>query len=194
MKNYLNTPVKRQVQNLLFTTVNCKNSRITGLAGCNSQEYLNILCKSFNPRNISLVDFEENSKRINQRCISRMPATPIMDCDFCKGIISDGPILLKVFNNMKKSFPDKSIKKILSFNFNFARQGSSKDETYEWLNKNLYNGTLSINSVSKQVIKNKNTYNPYIYIINHNQSKFYESLIIQYRESSQMISGIVSWY
>lgn len=195
MKDFQDVSVKRLVQNFLFSQVNVQNIKVTGLAGPHPLEYKEMLIKYFNPIDINLVDIpswnyaDEKRKYVTEwNYISRVKATSVMDCDFCDTIINSGNEFLKVYDKMQK-LPDKE--KILAFTFS-TRMSGGIERTLDWISDNLYDGTIKSCDLKGQYI-HSSKYRSYIYGISHRQIKFKKSLWVRYRDTSNMLSGIVSW-
>lgn len=187
MNEFKNCTIKREVQHILFTNVNKKGVKITGLSGSNIEEYSKILKNHFNSNNIKLVDFNIKGENIINNKISNVKPTLVMDCDFCDTIINSGEELLKVYNNMTIRYPNKE--KILAFTFS-NRMSGGLQKTLDWLNTNIYKESLQLNNQNYSKCINPGKY---WRIIGHNQNNFNKSILISYRDSVSMLSGIISW-
>ena len=93
MKTYNNVPIKRQVQKLLFSDLNITGKTVTGLAGSNPQEYINIIKTELNPIDVKLYDINPQPFSVVGNIVSAEP-TNIMDCDFCSSIVNEGYLYL----------------------------------------------------------------------------------------------------
>ena len=184
--NFQNVPVKREVQHIMFTTVNKKGVKITGLAGNNSKEYKQMLKLHFSSSNITLVDLKEVGEGIINKPIGEVNPTSVMDCDFCSTIATSGEEFLKVYNKMSAI----KGKKVLSFTFSLRLKGGL-DRTLCWLNNYVYSNTLDLNkgNYTRSFSQLK-----YWKIIGHTQDKFDESILVMYKDSHTMLSGAISWY
>lgn len=188
MKDFQDVSVKRQVQNFLFSKVNIKNTVVTGLAGKNPLEYKKLIEHYFDPLKVELVDFYRYPDITQWNYISKVQVTPVMDCDFCSSVVNSGEEFLTVFDNLKK-LPAKE--KVLAFTFS-TRMAGGLDETLKWLSHYLYNDSFKeIDRFVGNIYTSK--YRSYILQIQHEQSVFKKSLLVRYRETSNMLSGIVSW-
>lgn len=109
--------VKRLIQKeVLFPTVQTSGLQVTGLAGWDPTDCLNNYKKGFKTEDVTLVDCEVKPEPfVRFGYIEQMPATPIMDCDYCRSIRHTHNSLEIVFNNMK-SLP-KDVEKALLFTF-----------------------------------------------------------------------------
>lgn len=188
MKQFNNRPIKREVQHILFTTVNKKGCKVTGLAGNYPEEYKKLLKLHFACKQIQLVDFNIIKEGYINMPISKVPMTMVVDCDFCSSIINSGEEFLKVKYNMEEKYKRK--KKVLAFTFS-NRLAGGLSRTIQWLNENLYENTLVLNNID---ISKSLSSHEHWRIIGHNQSNFEQSVLISYRDTSSMISGIISWY
>jgi hypothetical protein len=183
MKSY--NGVKRIVQQILFTQM-ATNGDVTGLAGEDYQDYEKVLKKYFK-RKIFLVDTNITGPNIRNECITNTKLTRIVDCDFCKSYVNAGEELITVFNKMIQQ-PIKTYSRVLLFTLSL--RGPGLNNTLDWLNLHLYDGSLKTDKVKKSLLIDDFSY---IRIINHSQITFNSSFLIQYRDSSHMLSGGVLW-
>lgn len=183
-------PIKREVQHILFTTVNKKGCKVTGLAGDCPEEYKKLLKLHFSCNEIQLVDFVLKGEGYINKPISEVTPTMVIDCDFCDSIINSGEEFLQVYKNMIHKYSNRKGKKVLSFTFS-NRLAGGLEKSLNWLNKNLYENSLQLNGLSYSKALSSHEH---WRIIGHTQSKFNESMLISYRDTSSMLSGIISWY
>lgn len=205
---------KRLVQkDILFPTIKTKNQTVTGLAGWNPEECLQLYKKGFDTNNIVLVDIEPKPYTfVIQSKIEDLPATPIMDCDYCASIFTSGESFAKVYTKMCEL--PKNIEKTLLFTFSVrACPGrgvySTLTQTMECLNSILYSGTLEItdfptgfNSLTDESKRRMRLYNSsmhgkirsiWVNDIPHIQTKFKQSKLVRYADGVLMLSGVVTW-
>lgn len=207
--------MKRLVQNdVLFPSVGTSGLPMTGLAGWNPQECLNNYRNGLRTNNITLVDIDLKPEPfVKLARIENMPATPIMDCDYCASILYTQESLEKVFSNMCKL--PKEVDKYLLFTFSLRgcpgrSNYAMKQITFGVLNDILYDGTLSninwstegsalVSMKSKWLAyeENKRRYGSNCSIwskwVAHEQSRFKKSILIRYRDSWEMLTGLVNW-
>lgn len=187
MKTYQSVPIKREVQNNLFSNLNVKRTAASGLAGNNPIEYVNLLNKHFECSEIFLYDTNpiECNKHINKKDINDAYVTNIMDCDFCSSIATDGNKLINIFKRMN----DLPGKKVLSFTFSLRLKGGL-NRTLEYLNSNIFNQQLTI--IERQSIISGKWGQPFI-IEYKSISQFECTRIFNYKDTSSMLSGIIVW-
>lgn len=185
MKDFSKSTIKREVQHLLFSTVNKKLVKFTGLAGNDPEGYKKVIRTHFStpPRGIILVDNNQTGKGIINTNISEVKPTSVMDCDFCNTIKKSGDEFLRVLENLRKtSYKSKII------SFTFCLRGCKLEETIDWLDHNVFEGTLFLNG--KNVSNYKQRIRGY-QIIGHEQYKYKQSVLIYYNDGHPMISGII---
>ena len=180
-----NNSVKRTVQKTLFSKFKTIGN-FTGLAGPSFEEY-DALARKYFKGKIVLVDNEVISPKILNRDITEVPATRIMDCDFCRTYVESGEALKYIFNKMDLNFLHN---KTLLFTLSIRYVGL--DNTLDWLNVNFYNKSLTnVKGTPTISLSDKG----YIKFLLHKQNRFKDSLLIQYRNknNTHMLSGGIKW-
>lgn len=139
MEQYLDARVKRYVQKRLFSKID-KTKTILGLAGTHPEKYVEVLPYH---KQVILVDFNPVNDSVRRNSlvgefdlINSQPAyyNPItlVDCDFCKSVLSCGDDLLYIYNKMKRS----NVKnKYIAFTFSLRNVG--EEITLKWLQEHL---------------------------------------------------------
>lgn len=185
MEQYLDAAAKRRVQISLFSHVE-KAKTILGLAGTHPEKYIKVLpiCER-----IVLVDFNPINDKVKRNSLvgefdllSNMPAerNPInvVDCDFCKSILSCGDDLLYIYNKMKRNLVRNKY-----ITFTFSLRGVGFERTMDWLLSNFP-------ELKKE---HDSTYNPiHLSLGDRKYITKYSSCLFKYRDSGDnMISGII---
>ena len=213
--------VKRLIQKeVLFPTVQTSGLQVTGLAGWDPTDCLNNYKKGFRTEDVTLVDCEVKPEPfVRFGYIEQMPATPIMDCDYCRSIRHTHNSLEIVFNNMKSL--SKDIEKALLFTFsvrgytitNFQNgitySSTLKQmvfETFYQLQRILFkNERIYISEkpleyfednerMIKDYYRENNIVGTIPYELEIKQSKFERCRIVRYKETCEMLTGIVTWH
>lgn len=191
--DFKNKITKRLVQKELFRGIS--SNELLALGGDSPEEYLKVIKNKF--KRITLVDMKyAYSVNINEfitlkpGLIQRQQPKNVIDCDFCASVDSDGDILLEILEKMQIKGRKYKKKKSLLFTFS-TRTIGGLEYTIDWLNLNLYNNSLFIHTEEKIVTSQ---YRGYIRKMIHSQHTFEESLLLRYRDTSNMVSGRISWH
>lgn len=195
-KTYFNTFYKRVAQHYLLSHVKINynnNYRVTGFAGDNPFEYREILNQHFNPQSITLCDKDKYLPGVYHTDILNLPITNVIDLDFEGTYITCGETALEMLKRLRTRIFNKQgkpVSKYLAITFSLRATGIQK--TLEWLNKNLYKNTLSI-AGTEIILKGQSEIKcaGYVKTIVHTQSVFKESVMVQYADTSHMLSLIV---
>lgn len=195
-KTYFNTFYKRVAQHYLLSHVKINynnNYRVTGFAGDNPFEYREILNQHFNPQSITLCDKDKYLPGVYHTDILNLPVTNVIDLDFEGTYITCGETALEMLKRLRTRIFNKQgkpVSKYLAITFSLRATGIQK--TLEWLNKNLYKNTLSI-AGTEIILKGQSEIKcaGYVKTIVHTQSTFKESVMVQYADTSHMLSLIV---
>lgn len=213
--------VKRLLQKeILFPAVETNGLHVTGLAGWDPNDCLINYKEGFRTEKVTLVDIEVKQESFVLRMpIESMPATPIMDCDYCRSAKHMHCSFFQVYDHMKQLPKDveKAILfcfsvrgyKITNYKTRITYSESMKEmETFtlRMLNSTIYQNSLSdLSRESCEVFEdNRDLINAYNYennmlpstahIIKHKQSVFDKSIILRYKETCEMLAGIVTWH
>lgn len=181
-----NCPNKRQSQALLMANLPepILGQEITGLAGDEPSEYMQLLFKYFRYKAVHLYSLSSDHPLVHRDNILKAPVTRIMDLDWEGTIINYGMTTKLIFDEMYKLRG----KKVLMLTFSYR---NGLEETIEWLNKNIFDNTLSVNGV---LLKGGVGRKGYIHIMDVFQSKFKHCGINTYTDSGMtMLSLIISW-
>ena len=176
--------IKRITQKILFTQMQT-NAAVTGLAG-NSHEEYKLLIKKYFKGKVLLVDTKLTAPGIANKCITEVKPTRVMDCDFCKTYVKSGDHLRRVFHKMSAINTNRN--KVLMFTFSLREVGL--DNTLDWLNLHFYRGSLNYTKITKSLVVDNYGY---LKLIPHQQNVFNNSCLIQYRETTHMITGGLMW-
>ena len=195
-KTYFNTFYKRVAQHYLLSHVKINynnNYHVTGFAGNNPSEYRKILNQHFNPQSITLCDKDKYLPGVYHTDILNLPTTNVIDLDFEGTYITCGKTALEMLRRLRTHIFNKQgkpVSKYLAIIFSLRATGIQK--TLEWLNKNLYKNTLYIAGI-EIILKGQSEIKcaGYVKTIVHTQSIFKESVIVQYADTSHMLSLIV---
>ena len=195
-KTYFNTFYKRVAQHYLLSHVKINynnNYHVTGFAGDNPFEYREILNQHFNPQSITLCDKDKYLPGVYHTDILNLPTTNVIDLDFEGTYITCGETALEMLKRLRTRIFNKQgkpVSKYLAITFSLRATGIQK--TLEWLNKNLYKNTLSI-AGTEIILKGQSEIKcaGYVKTIVHTQSVFKESVMVQYADTSHMLSLIV---
>lgn len=186
MKSYaLNkTKAKREVQDRLFKYFSeIKNPQLTALAG--SSPSIALACYSKYVDDITLVDINPVQPNVKRGYIENFPATNIMDVDLEITILNGQYTIMNVFYNM-----NTQVKGLKALCFTVSTRGANgRNNALSVLNNTLYKNTLQIQDFKQILIDNTR----YIVEVVHKQSRFLESKLYYYKDSSQMLSGIILW-
>lgn len=196
-----NNDVKRSVQKILFSKINDWDSlSFAGLIDIHNDanSYINMVLSNYSPeyyqalfvnreKSIQLYPFGA-SKYTYGLDITEIMSKNIMDCDFCSTVINSGKELLKVKCRMNYGLVNKD-KYLL---YTFSLRPVSQIDTLNWLNNNIFDGTLLIESEQNTLLNGG--WNHYIKEIVHNQFIYKQSHIYSYRNNGfPMISGLIQW-
>lgn len=195
-KTYFNTFYKRVAQHYLLSHIKIpftNNYHVTGFAGDNPFEYREILNQHFNPQSITLCDKDKYLPGVYHTDILNLPTTNIIDLDFEGTYITCGETALEMLKRLRTRIFNKQgkpVSKYLAITFSLRATGIQK--TLEWLNKNLYKNTLSIVG-TEIILKGQSEIKcaGYVKTIVHTQSVFKESVMVQYADTSHMLSLVV---
>ena len=195
-KTYFNTFYKRIAQHYLLSHIKIQftnNYHVTGFAGDNPFEYREILNQHFNPQSITLCDKDKYLPGVYHTDILNLPTTNVIDLDFEGTYITCGETALEMLRRLRTRIFNKQgkpVSKYLAITFSLRATGIQK--TLEWLNKNLYKNTLSI-AGTEIILKGQSEIKcaGYVKTIVHTQSVFKESVMVQYADTSHMLSLIV---
>lgn len=198
-KTYFNTFYKRVAQHYLLSHVKINynnNYHITGFAGDNPLEYKSILDQHFNPQSITLCDKNKYLPGVYHIDILNLPITNVIDLDFEGTYITCGETVIEMLYRLRTHLFNRQgrpISKYFMLTFSLRQTGIQK--TLEWLNRNLYNNTLSV-AGTEIIIKGQSEIKcaGYVKAIVHTQSVFKESVIVQYADTSHMLSLIVRFW
>ena len=185
MEQYLKAPAKRYVQQKIFSRID-KAKTFLGLAGSHPEKYLEVIPPAnkvvlvdFNPVNVmvrrnSLIG-EFDLLRMQEDCYT---IVNVVDCDFCKSILTNGDDLLYIYNKLKKS-----LRKNKYISFTFSLRGVGIQKTLEWLSTNI----PELNCGDRMFIEVRKDFGPYKYVKHISCTDLY-----MYRDSGDnMISGLI---
>lgn len=180
------TKAKREVQNRLFKYFsNIENPQLTALAGSNPFAASIHYRKYIPASNITLVDINPVSHYIKRGYIENFPASNIMDVDLEITILNGQYTIMNVFYNM-----NTQVKGLKALCFTVSTRGANgRNNAITVLNNTLFKNTLQVSEFKQEFIDDKR----YIIEIIHTQTHFLESKLYCYKDSSQMLSGIILW-
>lgn len=194
-KTYYNAFYKRVAQHYLLSHVsinNTHNNHITGLAGDNPTEYKQVLTSHFNPKTITLCDKDKYLPDVIHDDILNLPVTNVMDLDFECSYINGGELAVDIFNRWRYAKLSKGRPISKYFMLTFSLRYAGYDKTIGFINKNFYDDTLNI--AGKETIISGNGElgcGGYVKNIIHSQNIFKESVMVQYADTSHMLSLVV---
>ena len=205
---------------VLFPTVQTSGLQVTGLAGWDPTDCLNNYKKGFKTEDVTLVDCEVKPEPfVRFGYIEQMPATPIMDCDYCRSIRHTTESLGITFRNISRL--PKDIEKAFLFTFsvrgyrirNFMNgivYSETMDEmiehTFNALNGIVFDHTIKgieakpleyfedNKGMIKDYYRENNIVGTIPYELEIKQSKFERCRIVRYKETCEMLTGIVTWH
>lgn len=188
MKSYelAKTKAKREVQSRLFKHFSkIENPQLTALAGSNPFAASIYYRKYIPASNIILVDINPVSRYIRRGYIENFPASNIMDVDLEITILNGQYTIMNVFYNM-----NTQVKGLKALCFTVSTRGANgRNNALTVLNNTLFKNTLQVSRFEQEFIDDKR----YIVEIIHTQTCFLESKLYCYKDSSQMLSGIILW-
>lgn len=180
--------IKRIVQRLLFSKIE-PGLTMRGLAGEEPLVYKELILETIKPSELTLVDLTWSKERkaagvklenIQQEIV------PIMDCDFCDTFKSSGVTL----RTIKEAMDERCNNRYLLYTL--CLRGAPLVTTWDWLNRNIYDNTLT--EFSKDKIFTSGYYGKnYLMELKHEQSSFIESVIYHYKDTHPMVTGLVHW-
>lgn len=181
------TQAKRYVQNKLFGCLKkFENKKLTALAGNSPKVALQQYQKYFLPDNITLVDIHPVENWIVRAYIDDVFPTHVMDVDLEETILYGQYSIMNVFYRMNTML--SGTKALL---FTVSTRGSrGREKTIDTLNKTLYKNTLKAEKLSTEEI---GIGSRYVQFIQHTQSLYTISKLYCYKDSSQMLSGLIIW-
>lgn len=188
MKDYSvhNTLAKRYVQDKLFQNfVLATKQELTGLAGNHPLiaylQYYKHLCN----KDIHLIDLKSTVNWVECIDITKVSPTYIMDVDLEVSVVNGIFTIKHVYENMNCLQGTK----VLCFTVS-TRCPGGRNRTLEILNHRLYDLSLNISDFEKEEI---GIGLRYVRHLRHTQSKFLRSDLYCYKDSSQMMSGVIVW-
>ena len=194
MKSYDldSTQAKRYVQNKLFGCLKkFENKKLKG------KEYLDyideIARKAFyldegeeKTNAMDLVDIHPVENWIVRAYIDDVPPSHVMDVDLEETILYGQYSIMNVFYRMNTML--LGTKALL---FTVSTRGSrGREKTIDILNKTLYKNTLKVEKLLTEEI---GIGSRYVQLIQHTQSLYTISKLYCYKDSSQMLSGLIVW-
>lgn len=182
---------KRTAQRMLFEALTSKPSKVLGLAGDCPDKYKQVLEETIHPSKILLCDKHRYGGEVvrgNIATLQYMVKAPMVDCDFCNSIVNAKDSFLDVFNTLNTL--ETNERRALSFTFSLRCAGGI-ERMFDFLNQHLYQGTLQV--AGKSRLFGGRWGEPYLVEYRHSQSKFIDSKLISYRDTTCMFSGIISW-
>lgn len=189
MKNYNldSTQAKRYVQNKLFGYLKkFENKKLAALAGNSPKVALQQYQKYFLSDNITLVDIHPVENWIVRAYIDDVPPSHVMDVDLEETILYGQYSIMNVFYRMNTML--LGTKALL---FTVSTRGSrGREKTIDILNKTLYKNTLKVEKLLTEEI---GIGSRYVQLIQHTQSLYTISKLYCYKDSSQMLSGLIVW-
>lgn len=196
MIDYKFRPAKRTAQKFVMIETGVKRLSFSGLGGSDSDLYKQTIKEYLDPKGIQLCDINPLISRMNpgvtwgalEDVIKRNP-TNIVDCDYCASILTEGKNMLSVYKTMCEKV---SGKKVLMFSFS-TRMPGGYERTLDILNKILYDGTIEETSSIKLDLQERVQPNSFCHFITHKQSKFEKSILVRYRDYTNMLCGAIVW-
>lgn len=131
--------IKRIVQRLLFSKIE-PGLTMRGLAGEEPLVYKELILETIKPSELTLVDLTWSKERkaagvklenIQQEIVS------IMDCDFCDTFKNSGVTL----RTIKEAMDERCNNRYLLYTL--CLRGAPLAATWDWLNRNIYDNTLT---------------------------------------------------
>lgn len=124
MEQYLDAKVKRYVQKQLFANKQPKN--FLGLAGMHPEEYMKVIPKNSGvllvdinpPKNSEVGVFEADICTGYEAMTEYIEAPDMVDCDFCKTVITCGSDFVYLYNRMRNNGG-----KFIAFTFSVRNAG-----------------------------------------------------------------------
>ena len=106
-----------------------------------------------------------------------------MDCDTFK---NSGVTL----RTIKEAMDERCNNRYLLYTL--CLRGAPLSATWDWLNRNIYDNTLT--EFSKDKIFTSGYYGKnYLMELKHEQSSFIESVIYHYKDTHPMVTGLIHW-
>ena len=180
--------IKRTVQRLLFSKIE-PGLTMRGLAGEEPLVYKELILETIKPSELTLVDNvwskEREAAGVKWEYIQK-EIVSIMDCDFCDTFKNSGVILRAI----KEAMDERCSNRYLLYTL--CLRGAPLAATWDWLNRNIYDNTLT--EFSKDKIFSSGYYGKnYLMELKHEQSSFIESVIYHYKDTHPMVTGLVHW-
>lgn len=180
--------IKRTVQKILFRNIQ-SGLAMRGLAGWESEVYRDLVQRIIKPSELTLVDIDPvRATQIGVKCEYLQDGlSPIMDCDFCETYKKSGETLklIKVALD-NENYNDRYLL------FTLCLRGAPLHSTLEWLNENIYKGTLK-NIINDTIYTYGSYGGHYLIELLHEQSIFKKSIMYHYKDTHPMITGMIQW-
>lgn len=196
MKDYHNVPIKRQVQNFLYSDLGITGNTVIGLAGNNPTGYSELLMDHFNPDKIILLDKRDDIEYLEHDQLqivrgdirSRTYISNIMDCDFCASIKYDVEHLRNILDDMRKLHGPKMI----SFTCSLRVPGGLK-YTVDTINTVLFDNTLKVEENIQNILTMKAKPKQFGCSRKAESSLFDKVKFVTYHDSHSMLQVVMTW-
>lgn len=154
--------IKRIVQRLLFSKIE-PGLTMRGLAGEEPLVYKELILETIKPSELTLVDLTWSKERK------------------AAGV---------TLRTIKEAMDERCNNRYLLYTL--CLRGAPLAATWDWLNRNIYDNTIT--EFSKDKIFTSGYYGKnYLMELKHEQSSFMESVIYHYKDTHPMVTGLVHW-